>query len=127
MGTWKYEVNGDAPLDAGTFRIHQKNGRLQGALTDRRRGRLRARVDVRASRLELRVNDLRISGSIEDGTFTGVLRRSQWSVTPRQPRRSRSRFRSASLSARRIQSATSADTPSVLDCQSILREARGCH
>lgn len=127
VGTWQYEVNGYAPLDEGTFRIRQTDGRLRGELTDRRRGRFRARVDVRASRLELRINDLRISGSIEDGTFTGVLRRSQWSVTSRQQRRSRSRFRSASLSARRIRSATSADAPSVLDCQSILREASGCN
>lgn len=130
VGTWQYEVNGYAPLDEGTFRIRQTDGRLRGELTDRRRGRFRVRVDVRASRLELRMNDLRISGSIEDGTFTGVLRRSQWSVTSRQQRqqrRSRSRFRSASLSARRIRSATSADAPSVLDCQSILREASGCN
>ena len=127
IGTWRYEVEGYAPLDEGTFQIMKKNGRLQGLLRDRRRGRYRVRVDLRDSRLELKVDDLRISGYIENGTFTGFLRPQRWSVVSRRQQRSRSRFRSTSLYARRIQSAAAADKPSILDCRPILREDSGCN
>lgn len=127
VGTWEYRVEGIAPLDQGVFRITTKDGRLRGIVQDRRLGRLRARVDVSDSRLELMFDDLRISGYIEDDEFTGYLRRRQWDVSTRRRYRRRSRFRSASLFARRVQSGTAADTPSILECRSILREANGCN
>ncbi|PSQ51120.1 MAG: hypothetical protein BRD28_06125 [Bacteroidetes bacterium QH_10_64_37] len=126
IGTWEYNVEGTAPLDQGIFRITTKDGQLQGIIRDRRLGRLRARVDANDSRLELAVDDLRISGYIEDDEFRGSLRRRQWNVSTRRRYRRRSRFRSASVFARRVQSGTAADTPSVLECRSILREANGC-
>ena len=127
VGTWTYEVRGVAPLDQGRFRITTQNGDLQGIVRDRRLGRLRARVRVRDSRLELTINDLRISGYVEDDQFTGSLRRSQWTVTARRRTRSRSRFRSASLFAKRVRSATAVDKPEILECRSLLREASGCN
>ena len=126
IGTWEYRVDGMAPLDQGVFQISTKNGRLRGIVQDRRLGRLRARVDVGNSRLELAFDDLRISGFIENDTFTGYLRRRQWDVSTRSRYRRRSRFRSASLFARRVKSAVSADKPSALDCRSLLREADDC-
>lgn len=127
VGTWEYKVNGAAPLDQGVFRITTKDGRLRGILRDRRLGRLRARVDVNDSRLELSFEDLRISGYVEDDQLTGFLRRRKWDVSTRRQSRRRSRFRSASFSARRVQSAAAADTPSILECRSLLREANGCN
>jgi len=128
IGTWKYKVSGTAPLDQGVFRITDQDGQLRGIIKDRRIGRLRARVDVDDTRLELTLDGLRISGYIEDDQLTGFLRRQQWDIsTRRRQRRGRSRFRSASLSARRVKSATAADAPSILDCESILREANGCN
>ena len=127
VGTWEYRVQGRAPLDQGVFRISMQNGRLRGILQDRRRGRLRVRVHAGDSRLALALDDLRISGHIEDDQFTGFLRRQQWDVSSRRRyHRRRSRFRSASLFARRVQSAAAADTPSILECRSLLREANGC-
>jgi len=127
IGTWEYKVDGTAPLDQGVFRITTQDGRLLGILRDRRLGRLRARVDVNDSRLELSLDNLRISGYVENDQFTGFLRRRQWDVSIRRQSRRRSQFRSASLFARRVQSAVTADTPSFLECRSLLREANGCN
>lgn len=126
VGTWAYDVEGRAPLDQGRFQITVRDGTLRGLVRDRRLGRLRARVEMHDSRLELSIDDLRISGYVEDNQFTGVLRQSQWDVTARRQRRSRSRFRSATLFAERIRSAAVADKPTILECQSLLREANGC-
>lgn len=130
IGTWEYKVTGTAPLNAGVFQIAERNGRLQALVRDRRRGRFRARVTVRDTRLELSIDDLRISGRIEDDQFTGFLRLQQWDVSTRQRTRRRrrtSRSHSASFYARRIRSASARDRPSVLECESILREANGCN
>jgi hypothetical protein len=128
IGTWKYEVDGVAPLSTGVFQITEQDGRLQGLLRDQRRGRFRARVRLEGRRLELIIDELRVSGRIEDDQFTGFLRRQRWGVTTRRRtrRRTRSRFRSASVYARRVRSASAADRPSILECESILREANGC-
>lgn len=129
IGTWEYEVDGFAPLKAGVFRIAERRGRLQALVQDQRQGRFQARVDVSNRRLELTVDDLRISGRIEDDQFTGFLRRDQWDVstTQRTRRQRRSSFRSASFHAQRVNSASTVDRPSILDCESILREADGCN
>jgi len=126
VGTWAYDVKGFAPLDQGRFHITVRDGTLRGLIRDRRLGRLRARVEVQDSRLELTLDNLRISGYIEDDQFTGFLRRARWNVTTRRQARTRSQFRSASLYARRIRSAAVADKPDVLECRSLLREASGC-
>ena len=127
VGTWSYDVQGFAPLDQGRFHITVRDGRLRGLIRDRRLGRLQARVDVRNSRLELTLDDLRISGHIEDDQFTAFLRRDQWDVRTRRQTRTRSQFRSASLYATRIRSAAAADKPNILECRSLLREADGCN
>jgi len=129
IGTWEYEVNGTAPLEAGVFRIAEQRGRLQALVQDQRRGRFRARADVSGSRLELSIDDLHISGRIDDDQFTAFLRRDQWDVsTTQRPRRhARSSFRSASLYARRIRSASAVSRPSILECESILWETNGCN
>ena len=80
IGTWEYKVSGTAPLDRGVFQIANEDGQLRGIIRDRRVGRLRARVDVNDSRLELTLDGLRISGYIEDEQLTGFLRRQQWDV-----------------------------------------------
>ena len=128
IGTWEYKVSGRAPLDQGVFRIANQDGQLRGIIRDRRVGRLRARVSLNDSRLELTLDGLRISGYIEDEQLTGFLRRQQWDVASRRrtDRRARSQFRSASFYAKRVQSATAADEPSVLECRSLLREVDDC-
>lgn len=126
IGTWKYEVDGFAPLDRGLFHITSRDGRLRGIVRDQRRGRLIARVNVNDSRMELTVGTLRISGRIEDGQFTGTLRRQRFDASVAYLRRRQRRFRSAPLYARRVRSATAVDGASALECRSILREATGC-
>ena len=128
IGTWEYKVSGRAPLDQGVFRIANQDGQLRGIIRDRRVGRLRARVSLNDSRLELTLDGLRISGYIEDEQLTGFLHRQEWDVTSRRrtDRRARSQFRSASFYAKRVQSATAADEPSVLECRSLLREVDDC-
>jgi hypothetical protein len=127
VGTWKYRVDGAAPLDEGVFRITTQDGRLRGILQDRRLGRLRARVDVNGSRLELSFDNFLISGYVENNEFTGFLERQRWNVASQSEPRRRSQFSSVSLLARRVQRAGVADKPSILECRSILREANGCN
>jgi hypothetical protein len=76
--------------------------------------------------MELLLDDIRISGYVEDGTFRGFLRRQAWSVVSRQSHRRGDRTRSVTLYARRIQRAAPADKPSVLDCPPLLREVDDC-
>lgn len=126
VGTWEYEVEGFAPLSEGRIQIANQDGQLRGILRDQRRGRIRARVKVHDSRLELLFDDYRISGHIENNRFTGTLRRRQWSVSTRSRDHRRSRFRSASLFARRVQNNDAMSKPSVLECRSLLREKTEC-
>ncbi|MFB6231104.1 MAG: hypothetical protein ABEL04_08090, partial [Salinibacter sp.] len=123
IGTWRYQVTGIAPLDQGTFRIAVKDGRLQGIVRDRQRGRFKARVDVNDSRMELTVGRLHISGQIENGQFSGFLRLRKWDVSvSSRRRRSRSGSSTAPLYAERIRSGVAGDAVPALECTSILRE-----
>jgi hypothetical protein len=127
IGTWEYRVEGAAPLDEGIFQITTQDGRLRGIVEDRRLGRRRARVDLNDSRLELSFDEFLISGHVEDNQFTGFLERREWNVASQRRPPRRSQFRSVSLLARRVQRAGVADTPSILECRPILREANGCN
>lgn len=127
IGTWEYRVDGAAPLNEGIFRITTQDGRLEGIVQDRRLGRWQARVDVTNSRLELSFDNFLISGYVENDEFTGFLERRQWNVANQRRPRRRSQFRSVSLLARRVQRAGVADTPEILECRPVLREANGCN
>lgn len=127
IGTWEYRVQGPAPLDRGLFRISRRNGRLRAIVRDRFQGRLYARVDVHDSRLELTIDELRISGQIDDDHFRGFLRLQRWDVSMRPDvRRPPSALRRASITAERVESVRPVHGDGGLDCRSILREANGC-
>lgn len=126
IGTWKYQVDGFAPLNQGVFHITSQDGRLRGIVRDQRRGRLVAQVNVNDARMELTVGSLHISGRIEEGQFTGYLRRQRYDASVAYVRRRQRRFRSAPLYARRVRSASAVDNAPALECRSILREANGC-
>lgn len=127
VGTWSYEVKGFAPLDQGRFRIMIQDGDLQALVRDQRRGRLRARVEIHGSRLELTFGNLRISGYVEDDQFTGSLHRIEWDVRSQPDTRVRSQFQSIPLFAQRVRSAAAVDKPEVLECRPLLREKDGCN
>lgn len=127
LGTWEYRVDGIAPLNRGEFTITEKDGQLRAQIRDDRRGRFVARVQLNGSRLQLSMNDLRISGRIEDGSFTGTLRRPIWDVSTSSRMRRSSRTRSASLVARRVASGSATGPETALDCPPILWETDdGC-
>lgn len=69
IGTWKYRVEGPAALSRGEFRIAVEEDQLRALMRDERRGRLTAQVVLDGARMELSLNELRISGRIEDDTF----------------------------------------------------------
>lgn len=127
LGTWQYQVTGRAPLHRGVFRITSKDGHLQALVRDERRGRFTARVRVNNSRMELTLGQLRISGQIKDGSYSGFLHLDQWDVSaPNRSREQWSASPTASLFAERVQSGVMAGVGSGLECESILREANGC-
>lgn len=127
LGTWQYQVDGIAVLNRGEFTITEKEGRLRAQIRDDRRGRFFARVQLNGSRMQLSLKDLRISGRIEDDSFTGTLRRPVWDVTSSSRMRRSSRTRSASLVAHRVSSGMPSDPKTPLDCPSILWETDdGC-
>lgn len=127
IGTWEYEVSGPAPLDQGTLYIRLSNGRLQGMVHDRSRGRLSAEVRIQSSQMELTVGNYRISGTIDDGHYTGFFRRKQMDASIAYPEDPASRGRqTAYMRAERVRSGTDADGPTALDCRPILRESSAC-
>lgn len=127
IGTWEYEVSGPAPLDQGTFYIRLSNGRLQGMVHDRSRGRLSADVRIQSSQMELTVGNYRISGTIDDGHYTGFLRRKQIDASIAYPEDRASRGRqTAYVTAVQIRSGADADGPTALACRPILRESSAC-
>lgn len=127
IGTWEYRVDGVAALHRGEFQITTENGRLRAQIRDERRGRFVARVKLNGSRMQLALENLRISGRIEDGSFTGTLYRPTWDVTTSSRSRRSSQTRSASLVAQRIASSPVVERSLPFDCPSILWETDdGC-
>lgn len=123
LGTWEYKVEGIGELSRGTFYITVREDRLRAYVRDEQRGRFIARVRLTGSHMELDLRDLRISGEIEDDTFSGRLYHPDWEVSSSRQRRRFSRPRFTLLVARRTARSSLYDLQSPLDCPSILRES----
>ncbi len=93
-------------------------------LRDTRRGRLDANVSQRGSRLEFTLNQVRVSGRIEDDRFVGLLRRPMWDVSTSQEvnRRRQRTSDSGSIVARRVRNPGWMGSVPGLNCPSVLVE-----
>ena len=80
LGTWQYRVTGSPLLDRGSIQIEREGDRLYAVLRDERRGPLRARVTVREDRMELRLDQVVVSGSLEDGRYRATVEWVTWDV-----------------------------------------------
>lgn len=126
VGVWEYRTSGSPYLGRGTIHFQVRNGRLQAMLRDTQQGRLRANVNQRGTRLELDLNQVRVSGRIEDDRFVGLFSRPMWDVSTSQEvhhRRQRT-SNSGSIVARRVRSPEWMGSVPGLDCPSILVESK---
>ncbi len=125
LGTWQYQVTGSPLLDRGTIEIKRDGDRLYAMLRDTRRGPQRARVRVREGRMELRLDQVVVSGRLEDNRFRATVEWATWdirsgrSVSPssRSARRAR-----GTLVAQR-QHARGRDVSTGERCRPLLRES----
>lgn len=127
VGVWEYRTSGSPHLGRGTLHIRVNNGRLHALLQDTRRGRMNVRVSQRGSRIEFTLDQILVSGRVEDDRLVGLFRHPTWDVSTSQNVRGRQANRpgsdSGSIVARRVQNpAWIADVPG-LGCPSILEEA----
>lgn len=118
LGTWEYTARGPSGLQEGTFQVSTEGDRLVVTFQDRWRGRITGRVRVHGSRMELRLNRLRISGRIRNERFTGSVEHDPWDLSE-----SRRQNRSGSFVAQRIDGPGTSDDVQGLDCPPLLRES----
>lgn len=113
LGVWRYRTNGSPHLGDGVIQISHQNGRMQARIRDSRLGYLQADVEVNGNRMRLRMDGLYATGPVEDGHFTGFLRRPQWDVSTSQNYRRQQSPNAGSIMARRVQGtvATTLDIP----------------
>lgn len=124
LGMWEYRVRGSPALDQGTMRIHRQNGRLTARLRDASRGRLRAQVSVRDQWMELRLDQVRVSGRLENGSFRGSVTIPTWDVSTSQRARRRARLQAqGSLLAHRVNTSPRSGAAEEIGCAPLLRES----
>jgi hypothetical protein len=125
MGTWAYRTTGTPLLDQGSIQIERQDERLTATVRDTRRGRLRARVNVRDDRMELRLDDVVISGRLEDGRYQATVELATWDVRAGRsmaPSSQWAREARGSLVAHRQDTGPREATPSER-CRPLLRES----
>lgn len=125
VGVWEYDVTGSPHLANGTLKIGFQDGRLTGTVRDRQRGHLSARIRLQGRRFEMRVDEVYVSGRVEDNRLQAFCRRPLWDVSTSQnvgrtgqPRRP---SYSARLVARRVTAFPSAPA-SASRCDPLLEE-----
>lgn len=91
LGTWQYRVTGTPVLDRGTFRVERQGERLIVKIRDTRRGPLQGRVRVRDDRMTMRLDQMVVSGQVEDDRFRASVDVATWDVRDNMRTRSPSR------------------------------------
>lgn len=118
LGTWEYQATGVRSLRRGRLKILSRDGDLVGQFQDQMGGKFEANVQVQGARMEIRVDQLRITGRIRNNQYAGTIERSDWDVTRQNPRRqSQARFE-----ARRIRQHGESGADDDYGCPSLLRE-----
>jgi hypothetical protein len=118
VGVWEYRTDGTGALQRGTLRVFVEEGRLKGRLQDSWRGQVDALIQIRGSRMELRLDRVRISGRLRENRFEGVVQHNNWDVTSSGPHHSTS----GRFVARRVQN-SSGESSEDFGCPSLLRES----
>jgi len=119
LGTWAYQATGVNSIRQGRLKIKSRDGDLIGQFHDRVRGKVLGDVRVRGAYMEIRIDQLRITGRILNNQYSGTVKQSDWDVTRQNPRRqSQARFE-----ARRIRRQGESDTDDDFGCPALLREA----
>ena len=125
LGTWRYRtVAGSSLFDEGVIQITMQNGRLEGMLRDSRLGVAPLDVSYRGDNLQLRLEDIRIRGRVEDNEYVAFYERSMWDVTTPQRAQRRGQERvNGSLAARRVEAKGYDLQLPPLGCEEIFQEA----
>jgi hypothetical protein len=124
VGTWKYRATaGSDVLEEGIFEIRVRQGRLDGVLRDSRIGIVPVDVSYRGQRLEMRIDQIRIRGRVQNNRYTAFYERPLWDVTTSQSFRSRNDRINGSITARRIRSLAFTTPNLPLGCTNILEES----
>lgn len=118
LGTWRYQAEGLSRLREGTFHVRTQDDRLVVQFRDRWHGWRMGRMNVRGSRLEIRLDQLHISGRLRGNKFTGSVRGTSWDVSRAGPD-----TRSGRFVARRVEGLMRGDGKKTLGCPSLLRES----
>lgn len=118
LGTWEYRAQGIDALQRGTVQIVTREGDVIGRFRDQWRGQFEAQIQLQGTRMVIVIDQLRITGQITDGQFTGTAQAPTWDVT-RQSSRRRSPGRFA---ARRVQQQAGTNGDDRFGCPSLLRE-----
>lgn len=124
VGTWKYRATaGSDVLEEGVFQIRVRQGRLDGVLRDSRIGIVPVDVTYRGERLEMRIDQIRIRGRVNNDRYTAFYERPMWDVTTSQSFRSRNDRINGSITARRVRSLAYSGPTLPLGCTDILEES----
>lgn len=119
LGTWEYNADGIHALQRGTLTITVRDGKLVGQIRDRWRGKINADVNLQGRHMELSLQDIRITGQIERGRFTGSVRQPTWDVSRSRVRRQSDGY----FVARRVRSESVMGEATDYGCASLLRES----
>jgi hypothetical protein len=119
LGVWKYRTDGVSMLQHGTLQIRVQDGRLTGRFNDQWRGTVEANVLLDGSHMEFNLNQVRISGRIQQDRFEGAIRRSFWDVSESGNERARPGY----IVARRVRAQSVVTEMVDVGCPSLLHEA----
>ena len=125
LGTWQYRVTGSPLLDRGSIQIEREGDRLLAILRDARRGPLRARVSVRDDRMELRIDQVVVSGRLEDDRYRATVELATWDVRggPSVGRSSQAARRARGTLTARREGGKGRDSALNEQCRPLLRES----
>jgi len=125
-GTWEYRTTGSPALSSGTLRIRHKDGDLRAVLEDARRGQLRTRqVTVRDTWMELRLDQVLVSGRLRDNRYRASVEIITWDVATSSRLARRSTYnRRGSMEAYQVRSSSRlGDAADTFGCPPLLRES----
>lgn len=119
LGTWEYQTNGIRALERGTLYVSERDGELVARIQDRWRGQIEGDINLRAPRMELDLDHLRIRGRLEQGRFVGSVQTQTWSVSQSRGQRQRR----GQFVARRVSSKSPTDAADRFGCSPLLWES----
>lgn len=124
-GTWRYRTTGSPALSSGVIRIQHKDGDLRATLRDARRGQFRTRqVSLRGSWLEMRLDQVLVSGRLQERRYRASVEIITWDVTTSSELARRSTYsRRGTMEAYQVRSSPQFGGAATYGCTPLLRES----